>query len=505
MGLLKKLAGQSAIYGISSILGKTINFLLVPLYTGYLPKEDLGSFTMLYALIAFLNVIFTFGMETSYFRFATGKGLDTKLVFQNAQSLVAVVGLSLGAILFLYAENLSLLFDYRGKAHLFQWAAMILTIDALMALPFARLRLEGRSLTFALLKLLNILLNVGFNVLFIVVAYHIVAGDFLQVFRPFVAEWYQPDWGVDYILLANLLANLLILPVLWKLTGRWKFELKRTILLPMWHYAVPLLFMGLAGVTNEVFSRGLFEYALPENFYPDLTSREAGGVFGANFKLAILMSLIIQAFKYAAEPFFFQQSANKNNPYLFARVMHWFIIFCTFLMVTVAVNLRLIGALFFQADGYAVALPMVPILLMGYLLLGVYYNLSIWFKITDQTRYSFYITFAGAIVTVVIILTLVPVYGFIGGALSTLGSYLVMVLLCYFTGQKHYPIPYQTKKGISYLLIAFLLSYSGFILDTGSIPVNFILHSAIIVLYGVVIFLMEKKELYLLFKSLSKK
>jgi O-antigen/teichoic acid export membrane protein len=273
----------------------------------------------------------------------------------------------------------------------------------------------------------------------------------------------------------------------------------------MWHYALPLLFMGLAGVTNEVFSRGLFEYALPENFYPDLTSREAGGVFGANFKLAILMSLIIQAFKYAAEPFFFQQSANKNNPYLFARVMHWFIIFCTFLMVTVAVNLRLIGALFFQADGYAIALPMVPILLMGYLLLGVYYNLSIWFKITDQTQYSFYITFAGAVVTVAIILTLVPMYGFIGGALSTLGSYLVMVLLCYFTGQKYYPIPYQTKKGISYLLIAFLLSYSGFILDTGSIPVNFVLHTCIILLYAGVIFLMEKKELYLLFKSLSKK
>ncbi|WP_339710727.1 lipopolysaccharide biosynthesis protein [Cyclobacterium amurskyense] len=505
MGLIKKLAGQSAIYGISSILGKSINFLLVPLYTGYLPKEELGSFTMLYAMIAFLNVIFTFGMETSYFRFSTGKGLDPKVVFQNAQSLVAVVGLSLGIILFLFAENLSLLFDYQGKSHLFQWAAMILTIDALMALPFARLRLDGRSLTFALLKLLNIFLNVGFNVLFIVVAYHIVEGDILQILYPFVSQWYNPDWGVDYILLANLLANLLILPFLWKLAGQWKFQLKRTILLPMWKYALPLLFMGLAGVTNDVFSRGLFEYALPDGFYPELTSREAGGVFGATFRLAILMSLIIQAFKYAAEPFFFQQSENKNSPLLFARVMHWFIIFCTFLMVVVAVNLKLIGALFFQADGYTAALPMVPILLMGYLLLGVYYNLSIWFKITDQTRYSFYITLVGAFITVVIILTLVPIWGFIGGALSTLGSYLVMVLLCYFIGQKYYPIPYQTKKDIGYLIIAFLLSYGGFLLDTGSLAINFILHTSIILLYGGLIFLMEKKELYSLLKSLSKK
>ncbi|AEL24225.1 lipopolysaccharide biosynthesis protein [Cyclobacterium marinum] len=505
MGLLKKLAGQSAIYGISSILGKSINFLLVPLYTGYLPKEDLGSFTMLYALIAFLNVVFTFGMETSYFRFATGKGLDPKIVFQNAQTLVTAVGLSLGIILFLFADKLSLLFEYEGKTHLFQWAAIILTIDALMALPFARLRLDGRSLTFALLKLFNILLNVGFNVLFIVVAYHIVAGDFLQVFYPYVADWYNPEWGVDYILLANLLANLIILPIIWKLAGKWKLQLKRSILLPMWKYALPLLFMGLAGVTNEVFSRGLFEYSLPENFYPGLNSREAGGVFGANFKLAILMSLIIQAFKYAAEPFFFQQSENKNNPLLFARVMHWFIIFCTFLMVVVSVNLKLIGALFFQAEGYATALPMVPILLMGYLFLGIYYNLSIWFKITDQTQYSFYITLIGAIVTIIIILTLVPVLGFIGGALSTFGSYLVMTLLCYFIGQKYYPIPYQTKKDVGYLLIAFFLSYGGFLIDTGSLAFNFILHSAIILLYAGLIFLMEKKELNSLLKSFSKK
>lgn len=505
MGLLKKLAGQSAIYGISSILGKSINFLLIPLYTGYLPKEDLGSFTMLYALIAFLNVVFTFGMETTYFRFSTGKGLDPKAVFQNAQSLVAVVGLSLGILLYFFASELSLLFDYEGKAHLFQWAAMILTIDALMALPFARLRLEGRSMTFALLKLLNILLNVGFNVLFIVVAYHIIAGDILQVLYPYVADYYNPDWGIDYILLANLLANLLILPILWKIIGRWKFQLKRTILLPMWKYALPLLFMGLAGVTNDMFSRGLFEYALPENFYPGLSSREAAGVFGTNFRLAILMSLIIQAFKYAAEPFFFQQAENKNNPQLFARVMHWFIIFCTFLMVVVSVNLRLIGALFFQDEGYDVALTMVPILLMGYLLLGVYYNLSIWFKITDKTQYSFYITLVGAIVTVATILTLVPVWGYIGGALSTLGSYLIMTLLCYLIGQKFYPIPYQTKKDIGYLLSAFLLSYIGFLLDTGSTLVNFVLHSCIILFYGLIIYLMEKKELNLLIKSFSKK
>ncbi|WP_162343056.1 MATE family efflux transporter [Cyclobacterium salsum] len=504
MGLLKKLAGQSAIYGVSSILGKSINFLLVPLYTGYLPKEDLGSFTILYALIAFLNVVFTFGMETTFFRFATGKGLSPEKVYQNTQSLVTLVAILLGAALYISAEPLSLLFDFPGKAHLFQWAAMILTIDALMAIPFAKLRLEGRSVTFASVKLVNIFLNVGFNVLFIVVAFHIVSGDILPSLNPWVSQWYQPNWGVDYILLSNVLANLMILPLVWKLVGKWKFELKASLLKAMWHYALPLLFMGLAGVTNEVFSRGLFEYALPENFYPELTSREAGGVFGANFKLAIIMSLIIQAFKYAGEPFFFQQAENKNNPQLFARVMHWFIIFCTVLMVGVAVNLDIIGSLFFQAPGYAIALPMVPILLMGYLLLGVYYNLSIWFKITDQTKYSFYITFTGAVVTVVIILTLVPVFGFIGAALSTLGCYLTMVIFCYVTGQKHYPIPYQTKKDVTYLCLAFLFSYGGFWLDTGQAGLNFLLHNVVFLVFVAFIFYMEKKELYSLLKSIIK-
>lgn len=505
MGLLKKLAGQSAIYGVSSILGKSINFLLVPLYTGYLEKEDLGSFTMIYAFMAFMNVIFTFGMETTYFRFSTGKGLSPEKVYQNAQSLILIVAFGLGAVLFLFAQPLAEGLNYSGQAHLFKWVALILTIDAVMAIPFAKLRMQGKSIQFASVKLLNILLNVAFNILFIVVLYHIYNGDILPGFQPLVADWYRPEWGVDYILLANLLANFLIVPVLWKLVGKWKFELRKAILKPMWGYALPLLFMGLAGVTNEVFSRGLFEYALPEDLYPGLTPREAGGIFGANFKLAVLMSLIIQAFKYAAEPFFFQQSENKNNPYLFAKVMHWFIIFCTFLMVAVAVNLDIIANLFFRAEGYEIALPMVPLLLMGYLLLGVYYNLSIWFKITDKTQYSFYITAVGAVITVVIILTLVPVWGFMGGALSTLGCYLAMSVICYFTGQRQYPIPYQTKKGLFYLILAFILSYGGFFIDTGYLIYNIVIHNFLLVIYGLVIFLLEKKELYSLFNSFLKK
>ncbi len=495
MSQLKKLAGQSAIYGISSILGKTINFLLIPLYTGYLSKEDLGSFTMIYALIAFLNVIFTFGMETAYFRFATGKGLNAERVFKNSHSMVGLVALMLGTFLYLSADGLATLLDYPGQGHLFKWVAFILAIDAMMAIPYAKLRIEGRALSFALIKLLNICLNVALNVFFIVFCYHVFRGDWFHSLQNAVEQVYNPAWGVDYILLSNVLANALILPLLFLTVKNLGIKLEKEILAPMWQYAMPLLFMGLAGVTNEVFSRGLFEYALPEGFYPSLSTREAGGIFGANFKLAIFMNLIIQAFKYAAEPFFFQQVTNKNNPQLFARVMHWFIIFCSFLMVAVAVNLDLIASVFFQSEGYEAGLSMVPLLLMGYLLLGVYYNLSIWFKITDQTSYSFYITAIGAIVTIVVIFTLVPKFGFLGGAMSTFACYAVMCVLCYYFGQKHYPIPYQTRKGLIFLIVAFALSYIGFIIHTQNQYIDFFIHNLFIIVYGFFVFTLEKKEL----------
>jgi len=504
MSQLKRLAGQTAVYGISSILGKSINFLLIPIYTAYLPKEDVGAFTHLYAFIAFFNIIFTYGMETAFFRFSTGKGLDPKKVYSSVQSLILTTSLSLGALIYLSAEPLSIWLEYEGQEHLFRWVALILTIDALLAIPFAKLRVENHALKFALVKLGNILLNVGFNILFIVFFFHIANGDILNFLQPWVGSWYRMDWGVDYILLSNVLANALIIPVIFYFTGRFTFTLDKSILKPMWHYAVPLLFMGLAGVTNEVFSRGLFEYALPDDFYPDLNSREAGGVFGANFKLAILMNLIIQAFKYAAEPFFFQQADNKNNPAIFAKVMHWFIIFCSLLMIAVAVNLDIIGRLILQGEGYGQGLVIVPLLLLGYLFLGIYFNLSIWFKITDKTKYSFYITAIGAIITVVVVITLVPVFGFMGAALSTILSYMAMSIICYLIGQKYYPIPYQTGKAILYLTVATAFSYAGFLLGFENVIINFLYQNSFVVAFVIIIYLMEKEELLSIIKSFKK-
>lgn len=464
---------------------------MIIVYTGYLSKEALGSFTSIYALIGFMNVVFTYGMETTFFRYCTGKNLNPKKVYNSTQSLLITTTLVLGSGLYLLAPWLAEWLDYPGQGYLFRWTALILSFDAILAIPFAKLRLENKALIFAGTKIINILLNIFFNLLLIVgFPYMISTGVIPEGFLG-----YRSDWGVEYILLSNLFANGLIIPFVWWKAGFFQFKLEGAIIKPMWTYSIPLLFMGLAGVTNELFSRFLFEYVLPPNFYAGLSAREAGGVFGANFKLAILMNLVIQAFKYAAEPFFFKQSADKNSPLLYAKVMHAFIIFCTVLMISISVNLDWIGPLFLRQPGYEDGLFIVPTLLMGYLLLGVYFNLSIWFKITDQTKYSFWITLVGAIITITIIFICVPIWGYMGGALSTIACYFVMCLLCYLYGQKNYPIPYQTSKGLFYLLLSFVISYLGFYLDLGVPVLNFFVKNCLVLLYLGLIFFLEKEQI----------
>lgn len=491
MSNFKKLAGQTAVYGLSSILGRSINFLMIIVYTQYLTKEAMGSFTSIYALIGFMNIIFTYGMETTFFRYSTGKNLDQTRVYNSTQSLLITSTLILGSGLFLLAPALADWLEYPGQAYLFRWTALILSFDAILAIPFAKLRLENKAMIFAGAKIFNILLNIFFNLLLIIGFPYLISHG--VIYEGFLG--YRSDWGVEYILLSNLLANGLIIPFVWWKAGFFKFKLEGEIIRPMWSYSIPLLFMGLAGVTNELFSRFLFEYVLPPNFYAGLTSREAGGVFGANFKLAILMNLVIQAFKYAAEPFFFKQSQDKNSPLLYAKVMHAFILFCTVLMIAISVNLSWLGPLFLRRPGYENGLFIVPTLLMGYLLLGIYFNLSIWFKITDQTKFSFWITLVGAILTIAIIYIFVPLWGYMGGALSTISCYLVMCLLCYLYGQKYYPIPYQTGKGIFYLILAFGLSYGGFYLEIGQPILNFLAKNSLILLFGLIIWMMEKDQI----------
>lgn len=491
MSQLKKLAGQTAIYGLSSILGRSINFLLIIVYTAYLSKADLGAFTGIYALIGFLNIVFTYGMETAFFRFSTGKNQDPNRVYQTSQSLLLLSTAVLGTGVYLAAPLLAQAMDYPGQAYLFRWTALLLSFDAVLAIPFAKLRLENKAVTFAGAKLTNILLNVFFNLFFLIWMPQGIKSGLL----PAEGFTFPSHWGVEYILLANLLANGLIIPLVWWKAGFFSFTLQKDILKPMWAYSLPLLFMGLAGVTNELISRLLFEYVLPLQYYAGLTAREAAGIFGANFKLAILMNLVIQAFKYAAEPFFFRQAKEKDSPLLYAQVMHAFVLFCALLMVALSVNLQWIGPLFLKGESYAIGFSMVPMLLLGYLLLGIYFNLSIWFKLTDQTSYSLWITLLGALVSTVGILLLVPIWGFMGAAVSTVACYLVMAAVCYGYGQRYFPVPYQTSKALGFLALAFALSYAGYYLVTGSFWLDFFLKNTAVLIFLATVFFVERPTL----------
>jgi O-antigen/teichoic acid export membrane protein len=298
------------------------------LYTSVFAPGAYGVITELYAYVAFFNVVYTYGLETAFFRFATKTENQSQEVYNNAQSLIIISSLLLSGLLFAFAPQIAQLLEYPDKEHLVEWLAMIMGVDAILAIPYAKLRLDNKAWTFAITKLSNIGLNIFLNIFLIVLCPAIYKGELLPGLKPWIDWFYNPAWSVEYVFLSNLLANAALMPVFWHLNRYFNFSFNKRLLKSMMAYAYPLLFMGLAGVTNEMLSRVLLKYWLPENFYPGKSNLYILGIFGACYKLAIFMNLTVQAFKYAAEPFFFSKGEDKNSPALFARVMHWFVIIC---------------------------------------------------------------------------------------------------------------------------------------------------------------------------------
>jgi O-antigen/teichoic acid export membrane protein len=495
MSQLKKLAGETAIYGVSSILGRMLNYLLVPIYTAYFASGQYGIVTELYAYVAFFNVLYTYGLETTYFRYASQSKEKEPEIFNNAVSAIFFTSIIFSSLLIVFSSNIVEALGYPGQSHYVTWFAIILAIDAIVAIPFAKLRLDKKPVKFAIAKLSNIFINIFLNLFFIVFSTEVYEGNFLADLRPLVASYYRPEWGVDYIFLANLVASAAMVFILWKELSIVRFKLNKETLKPMLKYSYPLLFMGIAGVTNEMFSRPMIKHLLPDDFYPQFNSQQAMGIFGACYKLSIFMNLTIQAFRYSAEPFFFSQSKEKNSPETFSTIMHWFIIICSLIFFAVSINLEWIGGIFLRRPEYLFGLPIVPILLLAYLFLGVYYNLTIWFKLTDRTYFGTWLSFGGAILTIILSIILIPTMGLIGAALVTLISYVLMTIACYFIGQKHYPIPYKVRQGVLYIILTalatFLVRQLNF--DNQIIATSF--HFLLIIAYILIVFLLEKKNI----------
>ncbi|MDW3212302.1 MAG: polysaccharide biosynthesis C-terminal domain-containing protein [Reichenbachiella sp.] len=495
MSKVKGLAGDTIWYGLSSIIGRMLSYLLVPLYTSVFLPGEYGIVTELYAYTAFLYPIFTYGIETAYFRFANKNPKEEPALFNLIVTMMILSSTFFAGVLFYFGADLAIALDYPGKEMVLYWLAAVLAVDAITSVPFARLRFRKQAKKFAFIRFFNIAFAVALNLFFLVFCLKIYEGLWLVDLQDFMLEHYDFEFKAKYVFLSNLISNSLLILLLIKEFDGFKLRFNWKKLAPILLYASPLLFMGLAGATNEMLSRALLKIWLPEGYYPNQTSIAALGIFGACYKLSVFMMLGIQAFRYAAEPFFFSNAQSKDSPKLFAHVMTGFVIFCTLVFVAISLNLEVIGMVFFSNPAYREGLYVVPILLLAYLFNGIYYNLSVWYKVTDRTVYGAGITILGATLTILLNYLLIPVLGYFGSSIVTLVSYFSMALISYLFGQKYYPIPYQVIKIAVYLVLASLLILVFYQIDTDNWVANFFIKNLGVLIFIAGTYLAERKHL----------
>jgi O-antigen/teichoic acid export membrane protein len=450
MSHIKQLAGHTAIYGLSTILGRLLNYLLVPLYTRMLDPVEYGSVSEFYAYASFLAVVFTYGMETAFFRFAQREENKTG-VFSTAWISIIVSSIALSGLLILFTPQLAAFSYNTAHRKFFYYFIAILAADAITSIPFAWLRQTNRPIRFAAIKLTNIGLNISLNLFFLLLVPYLSSTGI-----SWATDIKNAASGVTYIFIINIISSVCILPFF---TTEFKY-LSQGFNKKLWQqmitYAMPLMVLGFAGMVNETMDRFLLKYMIPDKNY----ALAQIGIYGAVYKLSIIITLFIQAFRFAAEPFFFSKAKDKSAPELYAKVMHYFIMVCCiiFLMVTLYLD-------FFKhfiGEQYRVGLPVVPILLLANMFLGIFFNLSIWYKLTDKTIFGAIITIIGALITIILNIILIPIMSYTGSAWATLVCYFSIAVISYFVGQKYFPVPYSLRKIGMYigLALAFFFIYS---------------------------------------------
>jgi len=494
MSVLKKLASDAAIYGISTMLGRFLSYLLVALHTKLFEPEQLAVQATLYAYAGLALVLYTFGMETAFFRFARQE-TDRKQYYNLILSVVIITSTFFSGLLFVFASPAAEFILYPESTNVVKMFAVIMAIDAVVAIPFARLRLEGKGKKFVTIKVTNILISIFLNLFFLIICRDIYYGKYLQLLKPAIDLFYNPLHAPDYIILANLIANISFFWMLRKELFDFQFVFSRDLFRPVWVYAFPILIMNAGGVLNTLFDRAFIQYLLPENFYPGKTNKTAIGIYAQCYKLSIFMNLAIQAFKYAAEPFFFSKGEDKNAPEVFAKVTKWFVVICVMMWVGISLNVDLLAELFLKKKIYHEGLAVVPFLLAGFLFLGVYYNLATWFKLTDKTQYGTFLTLTGASVVAILNIILVPRIGYLGCAIAFACSGFTMMSLCYYFGQKFYPVPYQVKSALAYIGTASLLIYLSSIFKIPDLTVAVPIHILVFILFACAALWIEKDAL----------
>lgn len=489
MQALKKLAGQTAIYGLSSIIGRFLNYLLVPLHVIQFTTDQYGVITEMYAYVAFLVVLLTYGMETAFFRFSNKESGNAQNVFNTA-----IASLFISSALFILVsivcnQSIANWLHYPNHSEYVTWFAMIVGLDAISSIPLAKLRALNKAKVFAFINLSNVAINIGLNLFFIAYcmpAFQAGESNF------FIDTFYNPEIGVGYVFISNLIASILKFLVLLPFMKLRNWEFDPVLARKMLFYALPLLVAGLAGIVNETLDRILLKRMLIDDL-GQLETLSQLGIYGACYKVSIIISLFIQAFRYAAEPFFFAYAKEKDSKQTYAKIMNYFVIVCASIFLGVLLYIDFIKY-FIPNQAYWEGLKVVPILLLANICLGIYYNQSIWYKMTDRTFSGAYIAVFGALLTLVLNILLIPVMGYMGSAWATLACYASMVIVSYFLGHKYYPIPYQVGRVLFYISLAIGLYFITNWIALEASLFKYLVHGFIIVSFIALAYFIEKKN-----------
>jgi O-antigen/teichoic acid export membrane protein len=456
---IKQLFGQTAVYGLGIVLPRLLNYLLLtPFYTRVFERATYGVITELYAYVVFLLVILTYGMETGYFRFASNSDQQGK-VYSTVLSSLFVSSLLFIVLIITWSGPIGRVMGYGNNPEYIKWLAAIVGIDAFTTIPFARIRLRNQPIKYALIRIVEVSINIGLNLFFLRYCPRHLDSEL-------VSSVYNVNIGVGYVLISNLVASsiklILLLPeILAAFRSRFEKELFWQIL----KYSYPLLIAGMAGTVNEALDRVLLKHMIPMEQNP----MEQLGVYGANYKLAVLMTLFVQMFKYAAEPFFFSKSGEKDAKKLYADVMMFFVVAGLFIFLLV--NLYLDYFVLFIGSDFREGVQIVPVVLMANLVMGIFFNLSIWYKLTNLTRYGAVLVIMGALITVLVNTLFIPVYGYVASAWAHLFCYSVMVIVSYLWSRKYYAIPYKIGRILTYIgLAVFIYLFNELFLQESRLP-----------------------------------
>ncbi len=462
---------------------------MVPLYTYYFNAYEYGVVSEFYAYTGFFATLLVFGFETGFFRFSQ-EGDQKEQVYSTALNFVLIANVVFAILIAVFVSPIASALKYPTHHEYFYWFALILAFDSIASIPFARLRSENKAFQFALIKFIEIGATVLLNLFFIVVCKHAFEKDPASLF----GKLYNPQIGVGYIFISNLAASglklLMLSPQLRGVLG----GINKQLLKKMFAYSLPMVIIGFAGIINEMLDRAILKFLLP---FDPKTNMEQLGIYGACYKLSILMTLFIQAFRYAAEPFFFAHAKEKNSTRVYGQVMKYFVIVCVtiFLLVTLYIDVFK----YFIGKDFRSGLTIVPVLLMANLFLGVYVNLSIWYKLTDRTLLGAFVSLGGALLTIILNIVFVPTYGYLASAWATFACYFGMAAVSYILGQRYYPVQYDLKSFFGYFFIALAFYFSFTYLNNSVMAVQqlppFVLSSLFMVAFLAIVWLADGRKL----------